>query len=309
MPMSVNTRSSSGCEKVADEHSYGRPPFVQHPAKDSTPQESSDNCKTCLEAVNESDKALLCNKCKRWQHISCAKVSNNDYKVLKKQTSVMWFCKDNCYEKAESLFAGSLADINSKLDQLVKGFADIQLEKQNSEEILDKRIEEKVKEVIFEEKEKEKRKLNLIAFHVPEAATGSTKMERMTHEQLYLNDILSELKVAAEIEDIVRLGKEVEGKARPLKFKVKTVEVKKEILSEAKELKNNGNETMCKVFICPDRTPKQREENRKLVAELKRRRNAGEDVVIMNGSLKFRSKGSKGTESEPATSGGGSDSE
>ena len=234
-------------------------------------------------------------------------MSNNDYKVLKKQTSVMWFCKDNCYEKAESLFAGSLADINSKLDQLVKGFADIQLEKQNSEEILDKRIEEKVKEVIFEEKEK--RKLNLIAFHVPEAATGSTKIERMTHEQLYLNDILSELKVAAEIEDIVRLGKEVEGKARPLKFKVKTVEVKKEILSEAKELKNNGNETMRKVFICPDRTPKQREENRKLVAELKRRRNAGEDVVIMNGSLKFRSKGSKGTESEPATSGGGSDSE
>ena len=194
------------------------------------------------------------------------------------------------YEKAESLFAGSLADINSKLDQLVKGFADIQLEKQNSEEILDKRIEEKVKEVIFEEKEKEKRKLNLIAFHVPEAATGSTKMERMTHEQLYLNDILSELKVAAEIEDIVRLGKEVEGKARPLKFKVKTVEVKKEILSEAKELKNNGNETMCKVFICPDRTPKQREENRKLVAELKRRRNAGEEVQVGKDQEKAQSE-------------------
>ena len=309
--MSVVTRSSSG-EKVANEHSYGRPPCDQTPAKDSTPQEHSEKCKICLEVVKESDRALLCNKCKMWQHTSCAKVSNNDYKVLKKQTSVMWFCKESCYDRAESLFAGYIADINSKLDKLVKGFADLQLEKQNSEEILDKRIEEKVKEVIIEEREKEKRKLNLIAFHVPEAAPGSSKVGRITHDSLMLKDVLNEINVDAEVCDITRLGGESEGKTRPLKFTVKEMQMKKEILAEAKKLKEKENETMSRIFVCPDRTPKQREINRKLVAELKRRREAGENVTIVNGVVKpFRQRGSKGgsSEPEPTASGAGTASQ
>ena len=74
----------------------------------------------------------------------------------------MWFCKDKRNEKAESLFSGSLADINSLLDKLGKGFADLQFEKQNNAEVLERKIEEKIKDVIAVEREIDARKLNLI---------------------------------------------------------------------------------------------------------------------------------------------------
>ncbi|MEW8543114.1 MAG: hypothetical protein AB2693_06225, partial [Candidatus Thiodiazotropha sp.] len=132
------------------------------------------------------------------------------------------------------------------------------------------------------------------------------------HDSLALNDILNELKVNAEVSDIIRLGKGIDGKIRPLKFTVKEVQVKKEILAEAKVLKNSDNALTCKVFICPDRTQKQREENRKLVAEVKRRREGGESVSIINGAVKpFQPRGSRewGRQPEPTTSGGGSASQ
>ena len=82
--------------------------------------------------------------------------------------------------------------------------------------------------------------------------------------------------------------------------------MKKEILAEAKKLKEKENETMSKIFVCPDRMPKQREINRKLVAELKRRREAGENVIIVNSVVKlFRQRGSKGGSSEPESTASG----
>ena len=86
-----------------------------------------------------------------------------------------------------------------------------------------------------------------------------------------LKGVLNEINVDAEVCDITRLGGESEGKTRPLKFTVKEMQMKKEILAEAKKLKEKENETVSKIFVCPDRTPKQREINRKMVARIKKK--------------------------------------
>lgn len=46
------------------------------------------------------------------------------------------------------------------------------------------------------------------------------------------------------------------------------------------------SESMKKVYIYPDRTPKQRKEYKELIAEARRRREAGENVAVVNGVLK-----------------------
>ena len=52
----------------------------------------------------------------------------------------------------------------------------------------------------------------------------------------------------------------------------------------AKKLKQS--EEYEKVYIYPDRIPKQRQEYRELIAETKRRRENGENVAVVNGELK-----------------------
>ena len=265
--------------------------------KSSMPCDASNDCKLCCEEVKDSDKALLCSRCKKWVHVSCLKMSHNDYKCLKRQPTVMWFCEEDCLENAESIFNqlpnSSLADLNEKIDKLVSGFANLQLEKKNEEQILDKKIEEKVKMVLREEKEIEERKLNLLVFGLPEAAPEASESERLGNDLIQLKDVFTELEIDVEVSNLTRLGKLKNDngslKRRPVRFSVKDTQVKSKILAEAKNLKKSLS--LDKVYIYPDRKPKQRKEYSELISEAKRRREAGENIAVVNGVLKvFRAK-------------------
>lgn len=81
-----------------------------------------------------------------------------------------------------------------KIDKLVTGFEELKLQKHNEDAILDKKIEEKVKIVLNEEREIEERKLNLLVFGLPEATTDATELERKGNDIMHLRDVLTELK-------------------------------------------------------------------------------------------------------------------
>ena len=167
---------------------------------DSYVANTSDNeCPICNKKVVDSDKALCCCRCKQWKHATCLKMSNNVFNVLSKQTLTMWFCPDDCIKEAEEVFNGpdseKLTALNSKVDLLLKSFSDLKLVQDNQEEILNRKIEEKVKEVLQEQKEVERSKLNLLLFKAPEAAEDASKEEEKNHDLLVMNDILTELKV------------------------------------------------------------------------------------------------------------------
>ncbi len=65
-------------------------------------------------------------------------------------------------------------------------------------------------------------------------------------------------------------------KPRLLKIRLRSPKVKRKILNKAKELKESEIEHIKKIFITPDLTPAERDENKKLRNELQRRKDAGE---------------------------------
>ncbi len=79
------------------------------------------------------------------------------------------------------------------------------------------------------------------------------------------------------IEDVCRIGKFVEGKLRPIKVKVKSLESKTEILKRAKQLKEINS--FKKVFISPDLTRKQQKVDKDLRDQVKKFKGEGHDNV------------------------------
>ena len=237
---------------VSDDHSYVA----------KTHDKESSECPNCNKEVVDSDRALCCCKCKKWKQAACLKMSNNVFNVLSKQSSTMWFCPDDCIKDAEDVFIGPdrLTVLNNKVDLLLKSFSDFKLVQDNQEEIIDRKIEEKVKEVLQEQKEVERRKLNLLIFKAPEAVEEASKVEETHHDLLFMNDVLNEMKIDTTVSNIIRHGKRMKDRARPLQITVPSAEVKTEILKKTKLLRQSEDSNIKKISIRPDRTPKQRKE-------------------------------------------------
>lgn len=91
---------------------------------------------------------------------------------------------------------------------------------------------------------------------------------------------------------VIRLGKRLEGegvRARAVLIKMENEEQKWRILKNAKNLRNAVNEGHKSVSIVPDMTMKEREQDKRLVDELKIKRGNGEQGwYISRGELKRR---------------------
>ena len=143
----------------------------------------------------------------------------------------------------------------------------------------------------------DRRKYNVVVFNVEESKITESKnapsawytKELKNADTEKFAEILSEsMKVhfkppTNEIKDIIRLGTKKSGSARPLKVTFSNIDIKREVLSKSKLLNAGKHKN---VFINPDLTPKQREQDRKLRIELKERRDAGEkDAQIKRGKI------------------------
>jgi len=81
-----------------------------------------------------------------------------------------------------------------------------------------------------------------------------------------------------------RIGREQDNKIRPTLVSFDTESVKLAVLANAPQLR--FHKKFNKVYVSPDRTRFEREKHRKLVEELKRRREQGErNLIIKNRSI------------------------
>ena len=135
-----------------------------------------------------------------------------------------------------------------------------------------------------EMKLQEKKKNNLIFFKFPEETFD-------THDELMMDDF-NKLKEACEpielkekdISQLFRVGKKETGKTRPILVTFKEEELRMKILKKSRdmEIKTEDGE-LIKVSVSTDKTPKQRETERKLREEIAKRKAQGEvDLVIRN---------------------------
>lgn len=135
------------------------------------------------------------------------------------------------------------------------------------------------KEVLLR-KRKEK---YLVINGMPEATSGSVA-ERKQSDEENIKLIAASLDVRnISVSDVSRLGRSVGVLPRLVRFKCSDRNIKAELLRKAKELRTNPNYS--RIFISPDLTKIQLSEAKILQNELKRRREAGERVVIFRGSI------------------------
>ena len=93
--------------------------------------------------------------------------------------------------------------------------------------------------------------------------------------------------------EIVRLGNQIrDDKPRPLKLELRNEAEKFVILRKAANIRKTENEKLKKVIISTDMTLKQREIDKILREELKRRRLAGEkNIKIKDGKIVTKIEG------------------
>ena len=172
-------------------------------------------------------------------------------------------------------------------------------QKISSQQDTTNKLDEKIQnqqEQKAEEKRQAARASNLIVYGIPEEE--NSEEQQMKKDFLILKEILSD-RVSirtSDIRDIIRLGTKKEDQTRPVKITCTSLEKRKEILTNNKNLRIENEEfnfCNCKmnpgnhihINITNDKTLKQREDEAKLREELKTRRAAGERITIKQGKI------------------------
>ena len=275
-------------------------------------------CVSCKEIVE--DDAVECHWCAKWQHIKCANVSKSQYDMLNTcPDQIVFFCcvcivklptvleKFNGSKDTQStvdeqikVIQTQLTDLAAKMnDQIDSRFQ--QLEKEiitnlpssNSVTQSLPSAHEPVRtvtaisasQVINEYRDRESRKLNIILHNVPESeSTESTT--RITHDTHAVADIADKIGIGSvDVSSTVRLGKIIEGRSRLLKVHLCNLQHKRLLLSNAKKLKGLSGVHQ-KIYITPDLSLKERQDNKLLREELLRRKRNGEsELIIRRGQI------------------------
>ena len=132
--------------------------------------------------------------------------------------------------------------------------------------------------------DKDRCKYNLVAYNVPENQEGDANARNKHDTTTFISIVKNCLDIDVTVTKSFRAGRVMTERPRPLVLTLDSVDCKTEILENAYKL-SHFNEWK-KVYLAPDRTPKEREENKKLREELQRRKQDGEeDIVIRKGKI------------------------
>jgi len=151
-------------------------------------------------------------------------------------------------------------------------------------------VSSKLKEDKEEAEEIRQRRANIIVHGVKESTNEDPEI-RKKEDESQITNLLHDVKCDdVSVSGFFRLGKkstDTDANPRPLKIVLVSEEQKEKILKGSKNLRNN--KTWEKVFINQDLTPKQREQRRQLVKEMKRRQAGGEtNLMIVNNRIVSR---------------------
>ena len=135
--------------------------------------------------------------------------------------------------------------------------------------------------------EKQRKVNNVIIFNLPEAKTGDN--DKDFKEDIAKLKSVFENKIVLQKEDVkavFRIGVNTGNKPRPIIMKLSTNEKKLELI-KLKDIKfKDEDQIVHNIYANPDRTKKEQELHKKLVAELKEKRASGnKNYAIRNGKV------------------------
>ena len=132
----------------------------------------------------------------------------------------------------------------------------------------------------------EKKKDNLIIYGMPESNHEDKKSEMLEDFRRLKKTYEEKAELQKEdIKHITRIGIKGNGKIRPIQITLSSQEKRKELLTNNMNLKLLEEHVSTNIYVSPDRTRNQRDADKELRTELKRRKNLGENLVIRNNKI------------------------
>ena len=128
--------------------------------------------------------------------------------------------------------------------------------------------------------EKDKRKLNLVVYNLPEKSDGDVNVRNMHDVTTFVDIVKDCLGLDVHVSKSYRAGRMTSERPRTLVLTLDNLEKKIEILENAYKLSRSSK--WKRVYIAPDRTLKEREEHKKLRDELKKRKEDGEENIFIH---------------------------
>ena len=267
-------------------------------------------CPICTEPIIEQTKtrkgqdAVFCEGlCKGWLHRCCAGLSAILFNELvnSKVPFSCPHCRLKTYECELATLKASVASLENKIsnleDQLkvvakdtpvkskINNKADASNAPLSTNVNSSSQIQTVINSFINEEKEKARRRLNLIVHNVTES-TDEEGLNRKKYDIDFVTSTFQQyLEVRVTINKAFRLGKHSD-KPRLLKISVNSEAEKASLLRNATKLKNVDHpEEMQLIFITPDLTPKEQQINKKLREELRELNKDSKTFYIKNGKI------------------------
>ena len=157
--------------------------------------------------------------------------------------------QENVHEKSTSKIVSSMPNLSQKLDQ--------------TSSLIDSSVN-------IEAADCKKRLNNLILFNLPESTADhpedQTKKKFLNFKELITNKIMFEPDAVLNIYHLVR---KKDDTLRPLLVKLQSEKLKWDIIKSFKNLKYLKNGMSHPIYVTWDKTIKERQEQKKLIAELK----------------------------------------
>ena len=247
-------------------------------------------CYVCSKSLKSNDDCLQCERCLSWSCASCASVNDAEYEILSRP-DFHWYCKscqkpaqeavrsdkiieDRCKEYMK-VFTARLDNMEKQLQE--KANSDLVNKIDSDVKTLDKKISgiatdvskvnEKCNLLCNEQAEKEKRKNNIVIRGLPEDLDNSNDADKV-------KTVFAAIGTEAIPKSILRLGKKPDAPAaadgtekhRPLRVVLENVETKTDVIKKAPKIREAEDLPFPKetVFICPDQTKLEREQDVKL---------------------------------------------
>lgn len=173
----------------------------------------------------------------------------------------------------------SLMALTNKLETLEMNFNELKSEHEKLSLRENETLEDEYEEVY----QRFLRRKYLIVSGIPEQTTGSVD-EREEDDEEAIESMARAIGVPrVSPVDVRRIGRINQGRPRLLRFKCSNISVRKSLLRSSKDLKKH--QEYVNTYINPDQTMLQRKRSKELRTELKRRRDAGEEVLIQRGKI------------------------
>lgn len=215
-------------------------------------------CVRCSQEIQTSDPPLECDFCECEYCLSCSKmITRQAYQQLsksKEQDGTIWYCH---YCRVSFPGVRRMVCRVTKVEELQQDVARWLDELENHG--TDDKIDDKIKQAFCDQREVESRKFNtrIICFGITEPSFDDANQKRdednrkvwqIFEDVMALDGNSIQLK-----EKPIKIGKPVEGKCRPLKIIVDSVESKKMILQGAHTKVRFSEEEICQNVNFPVR--------------------------------------------------------